>query len=69
MSTPITWAPTSDWLSARSARSTCSSGTTRLYELLAAHEVEPGVDGNSRNIIVHSTVATSRAGSQYSEAD
>ena len=46
---------------ARAAHARC--GATRVCEPLAAHEVEAEVDGNSRNIIVHPTVATSRAGS------
>ncbi len=38
---------------ARAAHARC--GATRVCEPLAAHEVEAEVDGNSRNIIVHST--------------
>jgi hypothetical protein len=38
---------------ARAAHARC--GNTRLYELLAAREVEADVDGRSRKITVHST--------------
>jgi hypothetical protein len=38
---------------ARVAHARC--GNTRLYELLAAREVEADVDDRSRKIIVHST--------------
>jgi hypothetical protein len=39
----------------RSARAHARCGNTRLYELLAAREVEGDVDGRSRKITVHST--------------
>jgi hypothetical protein len=38
---------------ARAAHARC--GNTRLYELLAAREVEADVDGHSRKITVHAT--------------
>jgi hypothetical protein len=38
---------------ARAAHAQC--GNTRLYELLAAREVEADVDGRSRKITVRST--------------
>ena len=45
---PIAWAPTSDRYqpAARAAHARC--GNTRLYELLAARQVEADVDGRSR---------------------